>query len=117
MSLQAYTHKVPLPPAFPARFHEAIGFANTNRWKNRISTRNLTLQSALLLQQMTIRLLFADILPVFLLPPPRVHDFTICSIDAVRLAPDDISRPSPMLTAVVSDSVGLAKTTLRKTIR
>ena len=39
-------------------------------------------------------------------------------IAAVRLARDqDISRPSPRLTSVVSDSIGLAKVILEKIVR
>jgi hypothetical protein len=38
-------------------------------------------------------------------------------IAAVRLARDDISRPSPRLTSVVADSVGLARTILDKVMR
>jgi hypothetical protein len=39
-------------------------------------------------------------------------------IAAVRLAREqDISRPSPRLTAVVSDSVGLARMILEKVVR
>jgi hypothetical protein len=38
-------------------------------------------------------------------------------IAAVRLARDDISRPSPRLTAVISDSIGLAKMILDKVVR
>lgn len=38
-------------------------------------------------------------------------------IAAVRLARDDISRPSPRLTSVVADSVGLARTILEKVVR
>ena len=39
-------------------------------------------------------------------------------IAAVRLARDpDISRPSPRLTSVVSDSIGLARTILEKVLR
>jgi hypothetical protein len=35
-------------------------------------------------------------------------------IAAVRLARDDISRPSPRVTSVIADSVTLARTILRK---
>ena len=38
-------------------------------------------------------------------------------IAAVRLARDDISRPSPRLTAVVADSVGLARMILERIVR
>ena len=38
-------------------------------------------------------------------------------IAAVRLARDDISRPSPRLTSVVGESVGLARMILSKVIR
>jgi hypothetical protein len=39
-------------------------------------------------------------------------------IAAVRLAREpDISRPSPRLTSVVSDSIGLARMILEKTLR
>jgi hypothetical protein len=39
-------------------------------------------------------------------------------IAAVRLARDpDISRPTPRLTSVISDSVGLARMILDKTVR
>ncbi|MGA2852242.1 MAG: hypothetical protein ABSE46_24825 [Terracidiphilus sp.] len=38
-------------------------------------------------------------------------------IAAVRLAHDDISRPSPRLTSVVADSVGLAKMILERILR
>jgi hypothetical protein len=38
-------------------------------------------------------------------------------IAAVRLARDDISRPSPKLTAVISDSIGLAKMILDRVVR
>ena len=39
-------------------------------------------------------------------------------IAAVRLAREaDISRPSPRLTAVVSDSIGLARMILEKIVR
>jgi len=38
-------------------------------------------------------------------------------IAAVRLARDDISRPSPRLTSVIADSVGLARTILDKVLR
>jgi hypothetical protein len=38
-------------------------------------------------------------------------------IAAVRLARDDISRPSPRLTSVVADSVGLARMILEKVVR
>jgi hypothetical protein len=38
-------------------------------------------------------------------------------IAAVRLARDDISRPSPRLTAVISDSIGLAKMILDRVVR
>jgi hypothetical protein len=38
-------------------------------------------------------------------------------IAAVRLARDDISRPSPRLTSVVADSVGLARMILEKVLR
>ena len=39
-------------------------------------------------------------------------------IAAVRLARDqDISRPSPRLTAVVSDSIGLARMILERIVR
>jgi hypothetical protein len=37
-------------------------------------------------------------------------------IAAVRLARDDISRPSPRLTSVVADSVGLARMILNKIV-
>jgi hypothetical protein len=37
-------------------------------------------------------------------------------IAAVRLARDDISRPSPRLTSVVADSVGLARAILSKVV-
>lgn len=38
-------------------------------------------------------------------------------IAAVRLARDDISRPSPRLTSTVADSVGLAQMILQKVMR
>jgi len=38
-------------------------------------------------------------------------------IAAVRLARDDISRPSPRLSSVVADSVGLAKMILERVVR
>jgi hypothetical protein len=38
-------------------------------------------------------------------------------IAVVRLARDDISRPSPRLTAVVADSVGLAGMILDRVVR
>ena len=38
-------------------------------------------------------------------------------IAAVRLARDDINRPSPRLTSVVADSVGLARIILEKVVR
>jgi hypothetical protein len=38
-------------------------------------------------------------------------------IAAVRLARDDISRPSPRLTSVVADSVQLAQSILERVIR
>jgi hypothetical protein len=38
-------------------------------------------------------------------------------IAAVRLARDDISRPSPRLTSVVVDSVQLARSILEKVVR
>jgi hypothetical protein len=38
-------------------------------------------------------------------------------IAAVRLARDDISRPSPRLTSVIADSVGLARMILEKVVR
>lgn len=38
-------------------------------------------------------------------------------IAAVRLARDDISRPSPRLTSVIPDCVGLARLILEKVIR
>jgi hypothetical protein len=38
-------------------------------------------------------------------------------IAAVRLAREDISRPSPRLASVVADSVQLAKTILDKIVR
>jgi hypothetical protein len=37
-------------------------------------------------------------------------------IAAVRLAREDISRPSPRLTSVVADSVGLARMILNKIV-
>ena len=37
-------------------------------------------------------------------------------IAAVRLARDDIARPSPHLTSVVADSVQLARTILNKIV-
>ena len=37
-------------------------------------------------------------------------------IAAVRMARDDIGRPSPHLTAVVADSVGLARMILNKIV-
>ena len=46
MSLQYVCTQGTFAPKFSARFREAIGFANTNPWKNRISTRNPTPQSA-----------------------------------------------------------------------
>ena len=38
-------------------------------------------------------------------------------IAAVRVARDDISRPSPRLTSVVADSVALARMILEKVVR
>jgi hypothetical protein len=38
-------------------------------------------------------------------------------IAAVRLARDDISRPSPRLTSVVADSVALARMILERVVR
>lgn len=38
-------------------------------------------------------------------------------IAAVRLARDDIGRPSPRLTSVIADSVGLARMILDKIVR
>lgn len=38
-------------------------------------------------------------------------------IAAVRLARDDISRPSPKLTAAIADSVGLARMILERVTR
>jgi hypothetical protein len=38
-------------------------------------------------------------------------------IAAVRLVRDDISRPSPRLTTVLADSVGLARMILEKDLR
>jgi hypothetical protein len=38
-------------------------------------------------------------------------------IAAVRLVRDDISRPSPRLTSVVTDSIGLARTILESVVR
>jgi GTP-sensing pleiotropic transcriptional regulator CodY len=38
-------------------------------------------------------------------------------IAAVRLARDDISRPSPRLASVIADSVGLARMILEKVMR
>ena len=38
-------------------------------------------------------------------------------IAAVRLARDDISRPSPRLTSVIADSVGLARSILERVVR
>ena len=38
-------------------------------------------------------------------------------IAAVRLARDDISRPSPRLTSVIGDSVGLARSILDRIVR
>jgi hypothetical protein len=38
-------------------------------------------------------------------------------IAAVRLARDDISRPSPRLTSVIADCVGLARMILEKVVR
>ena len=38
-------------------------------------------------------------------------------IAAVRLARDDISRPSPRLTSVIADCVGLARMILDKIVR
>lgn len=38
-------------------------------------------------------------------------------IAAVRLARDDISRPSPRLTAAIADSVALAKMILNGVVR
>lgn len=38
-------------------------------------------------------------------------------IAAVRLARDDISRPSPHLTSVVADSVALARMILERVVR
>jgi hypothetical protein len=38
-------------------------------------------------------------------------------IAAVRLARDDVSRPSPRLISVIADSVGLARMILDKIIR
>ena len=42
---------------------------------------------------------------------------TLVIIAAVRLARDDISRPSPRLSSVVADSVGLARKILERAIR
>lgn len=38
-------------------------------------------------------------------------------IAAVRLVREDISRPSPRLTSVIADSVGLAKMILDRVVR
>jgi hypothetical protein len=38
-------------------------------------------------------------------------------IAAVRLARDDISRPSPRLSSVIADSVGLARMILDRVVR
>jgi hypothetical protein len=38
-------------------------------------------------------------------------------IAAVRLARDDISRPSPRVTSVVADSVALARMILERVVR
>ena len=38
-------------------------------------------------------------------------------IAAVRLARDDISRPSPRLTSVIADCVGLARMILERILR
>jgi hypothetical protein len=38
-------------------------------------------------------------------------------IAAVRLARDDISRPSPKLASVIAESVGLARVILEKVVR
>jgi hypothetical protein len=38
-------------------------------------------------------------------------------IAAVRLARDDISRPSPRLTSVIADCVGLARMILERVVR
>lgn len=38
-------------------------------------------------------------------------------IAAVRLARDDISRPSPRLTTVIADSVQLARSILERVVR
>jgi hypothetical protein len=38
-------------------------------------------------------------------------------VAAVRLARDDISRPSPRLLAVIADSVSLAKVILDRVVR
>lgn len=38
-------------------------------------------------------------------------------IAAVRLARDDISRPSPRLASVIEDSVGLARKIIEKVVR
>ena len=38
-------------------------------------------------------------------------------IAAVRLARDDISRPSPRLTSTIADSVSLARMILEKVVR
>jgi hypothetical protein len=38
-------------------------------------------------------------------------------IAAVRLARDDITRPSPRLTSVVTDSIGLVRMILEKVVR
>ena len=38
-------------------------------------------------------------------------------VAAVRLARDNISRPSPRLTSVISDSVGVARIILDKIVR
>jgi hypothetical protein len=38
-------------------------------------------------------------------------------IAAVRLARDDISRPSPRLTSVIAESVGLARMILDRVVR
>jgi len=40
-----------------------------------------------------------------------------CIIAAVRLARDDISRPSPRLTSVIADSVQLARSILERVVR
>ena len=38
-------------------------------------------------------------------------------IAAVRLAREDINRPSPRLTSVIADSVGLARMILERVVR